>query len=96
MSVYQTFGLFILPLNILFVVYTPLLKFYAPSWGLIDKPSDRRIHSKEIPRCGGPDIIICAPQIIIDGSPTKLGSDIFNCEITDYKKIITSWILKDI
>ncbi len=43
-----------------------------------------------------PDIIICAPQIIIDGSPTKLGSDIFNCEITDYKKIITSWILKDI
>ena len=31
-----------------------------------------------------PDII-CAPQIIIDGSPTKLGSDIFNCEITDYK-----------
>lgn len=33
-----------------------------------------------------PDIIICAPQTIIDGSPTKLGSDIFNCEITDYKK----------
>ena len=28
-----------------------------------------------------PDLIICAPQIIIDGSPTKLGSDIFNCEI---------------
>tara|TARA_Y100001958_G_C21248695_1_gene581879 strand:+ start:24712 stop:26421 length:1710 start_codon:yes stop_codon:yes gene_type:complete len=33
-----------------------------------------------------PEIIICAPQTIIDGSPTKLGSDIFNCEITDYKK----------
>ncbi len=33
-----------------------------------------------------PDIIICAPQTIIDGSPTKLGTDIFNCEITDYKK----------
>lgn len=33
-----------------------------------------------------PDIIICAPQTIIDGSPAKLGSDIFNCEITDYKK----------
>jgi hypothetical protein len=33
-----------------------------------------------------PDMIICAPQIIIDGAPTKLGSDIFNCEITDYKK----------
>lgn len=33
-----------------------------------------------------PDIIICAPQLIIDGSPTKLGTEIFNCEITDYKK----------
>lgn len=33
-----------------------------------------------------PDMIICAPQTIIDGTPTKLGSDIFNCEITDYKK----------
>lgn len=33
-----------------------------------------------------PDMIICAPQTIIDGAPTKLGSDIFNCEITDYKK----------
>ena len=33
-----------------------------------------------------PDIIICAPQTIVDGSPTKLGTDIFNCEITDYKK----------
>jgi hypothetical protein len=33
-----------------------------------------------------PDMIICAPQTIIAGTPTKLGSDIFNCEITDYKK----------
>ncbi len=33
-----------------------------------------------------PEVIICAPQTIIDGSPTKLGSDIFNCEVTDYKK----------
>lgn len=33
-----------------------------------------------------PDIIICAPLLIIDGSPTKLGTEIFNCEITDYKK----------
>ena len=33
-----------------------------------------------------PDIVICAPQTIIDGSPTKLGGDIFNCEVTDYKK----------
>ena len=33
-----------------------------------------------------PDIVICAAQTIIDGSPTKLGGDIFNCEVTDYKK----------
>ena len=33
-----------------------------------------------------PEIIICAPQAIIDGSPTKLGADIFNCDIADYKK----------
>lgn len=33
-----------------------------------------------------PEIIICAPQTIIDGSPTKLGADIFNCDIADYKK----------
>ena len=33
-----------------------------------------------------PEIIICAPQTIIDGSPTKAGFRHFNCEITDYKK----------
>jgi len=33
-----------------------------------------------------PDVIICSPQTIIDGSPTKIGSNIFNCEVTDYKK----------
>ena len=33
-----------------------------------------------------PDVIICTPQAIIDGYPTKVGSNFFNCEITDYKK----------
>ncbi len=33
-----------------------------------------------------PDVIICTPQAIIDGYPTEVGSEFFNCEVTDYKK----------
>ena len=31
-----------------------------------------------------PDVVICLPTQIISGNPTT--SDIFNCEVTDYKK----------
>lgn len=31
----------------------PIVKRWAPVWGLVDEPSDRRIHKKPIPRCGG-------------------------------------------
>ena len=31
-----------------------------------------------------PDVVICLPTQIISGNPTA--SDIFNCEVTDYKK----------
>ena len=33
-----------------------------------------------------PDVIVCTPQAIINGFPTNVGSEFFNCEITDYKK----------
>ena len=33
-----------------------------------------------------PDVIICTPQAIIEGYPTEVGSEFFNCEVTDYKK----------
>ena len=34
-----------------------------------------------------PDIVICLPTQIVSGNPTS--SDIFNCEVTDYKKNYT-------
>ena len=34
-----------------------------------------------------PDIVICLPTRIVSGNPTS--SDIFNCEVTDYKKNYT-------
>jgi len=33
-----------------------------------------------------PDVIICTPQAVISGYPTQVGSEFFNCEVTDYKK----------
>ncbi len=36
----------------------PLVKRVAPSLGLVDKPSDRRIHKTAVPRCGGIAVFI--------------------------------------
>lgn len=36
----------------------PLLKKYAPAMGLVDQPSERRIHTTPIPRCGGIAVFI--------------------------------------
>lgn len=36
----------------------PLLKKFAPAMGLVDQPSERRIHATPIPRCGGIAVFI--------------------------------------
>ena len=59
MNIYHIFGLFFFS-TILCLFFIPLLKFYAPRWGLIDKPSDRRIHTTSIPRCGGIAVFIAS------------------------------------
>ena len=35
------------------LVLVPLVKKVAPFLGLVDEPSERRIHKTPIPRCGG-------------------------------------------
>jgi len=39
-------------------VLVPLVKRLAPRLGLVDQPSDRRIHKEPIPRCGGIAVFI--------------------------------------
>jgi len=86
----------------------PLLKFYAPRWGLIDNPSDRRIHTNKIPRCGGVAIFIAThltiglslllfPDLILHESVSWLeifiGSfALFIIGIIDDKISLSAWI----
>ena len=57
MSIYQAIILVLFPaLVCMFLV--PILKIYSPRWGLVDQPSNRRIHDTVIPRSGGIAIFI--------------------------------------
>ena len=50
---------------LLCLLLVPLVKKWAPAWGLVDKPSERRIHKEPIPRCGG--IAIFASMVLVLG-----------------------------
>ena len=58
--------LIILTSALICVVFVPLLKKYAVAWGLVDEPSERRIHTTPIPRCGGIAIFL-ATHLTIGG-----------------------------
>jgi UDP-GlcNAc:undecaprenyl-phosphate GlcNAc-1-phosphate transferase len=51
-SIFLIIGIVVLT-ALLCVVLVPVLKKYAGAWGLVDVPSERRIHKVPIPRCGG-------------------------------------------
>jgi UDP-GlcNAc:undecaprenyl-phosphate/decaprenyl-phosphate GlcNAc-1-phosphate transferase len=44
---------------VLSIVFTPLVRRFALTWGLVDKPdNNRKLHKVPIPRIGGPPIVL--------------------------------------
>ena len=49
---------------LLCLLLVPLVKKWAPAWGLVDKPSERRIHKEPVPRCGGIAIFVSMALVL--------------------------------
>ena len=50
--------------SVLCFLLVPLVKKWAPIWGLVDNPSDRRIHKDPVPRCGGIAIFVSMAVVL--------------------------------
>lgn len=47
------------------LVLVPICKRFAPKMGLVDEPSERRIHKQPIPRCGGIAVFIATQLALL-------------------------------